>query len=598
MGILDNIKKLYNKADTAVGGVLPGGVSSNKTTPTVSQPTSSMATSAGFGQTTSNNIYNNPTLAKQVSAVSTQPTVSSGPMSSMTQNSNPFNQTPYSVPQASSRSSNTVTQPSTNTFVPTAQTVPVNNNTGGTIQGSSFNTSSNTFNNPTQNRQATSIVQDVRNAADWYFNPQNELNKFLGTNPTIDPITGQQTFNTAPIALPGVGPLGGAVSREASELIAGATAAQAEKLAASQLARQGGQRLITNLETKGAEVLSGQLGKEVAEAAAGNAVKVGAGEVAVNTATAATRLEWLKQFLSANKYALAVAGVAGSWVATGIYSQNELGDTVQSLQMKADEARKAGDLEFAQDLTDRMKELEKLHNILTVLKGPISYHQIIGEKISNAVTSTQEAIDKANENIVNDQLIETKYESGKATPEEISKYIARNPYSPIAAVEKQKEVDALKGEPTPEEVVNTKQTENNILSRMKGMTYQDIVSDPEIVAFAQDQNNLYSSVTKLYNDAVVKIVQDSNPANPFGSAAQAQVSTPNTAYEAQTYEAPSSLNFGLLKTSGGYQTVKKDSPEAQSGTFVTDTNEISQYYFGINYSKLTAQQKQLVDMMK
>jgi hypothetical protein len=72
------------------------------------------------------------------------------------------------------------------------------------------------------------------------------------------------------------------------------------------------------------------------------------------------------------------------------------------------------------------------------------------------------------------------------------------------------------------------------------------------------------------------------------------------AYEAglpETVSEPgSTLGFGLLSSGGETRLVKKGTSTGE-GSYITDPNEIANYYFGIPYSQLNDVQKELVDMI-
>jgi hypothetical protein len=203
-------------------------------------------------------------------------------------------------------------------------------------------------------------------------------------------------------------------------------------------------RLIIPLEKKGAAILAGEVGEKVNNAAAGAISKTAVGEIAINTATTATKLIWLKNFVKTMKYPAMVAGVAAGWLMSGTFAYNELNDAIFSVNFKVSEAIKAGDVEYAQELTDRMEELNKFNNAGFILGGPVSYITAAMLKGESSVKDSQIAIDKEKQKqeLENDFL--DRYGKSQATPDEIAAYAKSHPYSMVAESYKaeQKNLDA------------------------------------------------------------------------------------------------------------------------------------------------------------
>jgi hypothetical protein len=365
------------------------------------------------------------------------------------------------------------------------------------------------------------------------------------------------------------------------------TAEWQAKMFAAWEVKQSAARLISPLEKKGAAVLSGEVGKEINNAAAGAAVKVGAGEIAVNTATAAAKLTWLKSFVKNMKYPTMIAGVAAGWLMSGTFAYNELNDAIFSISFKASEAIKAGDAEYAQELNDRMAELNKLNNIGFVFGGPVSYVIAATTKGHSSVEESQIAIDKLKVEQKADADFLKKYQEGSALNSEIAAYAKANPYSSVADTLKaaQKNLDA-----NGNSIFGTLDEKGNYIPSATELARQEWEANNNNVD--ANGNSIYGAVNEngVYVPSYTELAKRLESQQYYNS-----LSGGSSATTQGEYQPPSSLNFGLLRTAGGYETAKKTPDNA--GQMITDVNTVSNYYFQIPYSDLSPEQRALIDMM-
>lgn len=305
-------------------------------------------------------------------------------------------------------------------------------------------------------------------------------------------------------------------------------------------------KAIINAEKAGSELVAtrGLVG-ETAEAAAGITKAAGTSGI-VNTVTTANRLSFLQKAVNFAKSPMFIIGTVASWVTTGVLSQNEWGDTVQALSIAISTAEKAGDTETARELNEYLEDISPTR--MKAWLGPIAYLGNVDKKIESGVKiaeQTMSRIEEAEEKKIATQIMEDKIQAGYATEQEIAKYIGDNPYSQLTALIKQNEKNQQYAESAIALQTQLEQIKN------QGADYR---------------NSLYNSDT-----------------------------TGNTG---STYETPSSLNFGLLHTSGGYESTNL--PVVGTSTTAgkltePQQNEVSQYLFGIPYSQLTEEQKAVVD---
>lgn len=300
------------------------------------------------------------------------------------------------------------------------------------------------------------------------------------------------------------------------------------------------------------------------------------------------------------KRAVTIGGILyiiKSSLTTAGFVQTDINNFAQSVSFHVGELKEAGMNEQADKIMQEVKDLsDGFDKIVPFI--PFIGQYIIGSKITKYQTDLNNIINDYNDAKVADLEfnvgIEDMINRGESVSQaDLEKAARINPYGAAAKI--------LESQIVANSQLDEINKQNSILSRMYGMNNIQIISDPEIVAFANDPNNQYSTVTRLYNQAILAYIESTNPDNYFGENYM-NSGLPGQLYNQQfnqqnnqgVFEPPSSLNFGLLRTPSGYRQANRDEQNI-NGEFVTDVNEIAQYYFGIPYSQLTEQQQQLVD---
>jgi len=384
---------------------------------------------------------------------------------------------------------------------------------------------------------------------------QKIYNLIFGNNLEVNPLTGvpntdaegnpirvaASTFPGFNLAGSAIGSLGGTVGLlDKTDDIANSVK-YANSLSKANNMIQGYEK-VANAIQNGDEILTGVN----AAAAAGNTVTSVAG-IAVNTATTTKKFKAILDLVKSNsKTGLWVAGALATWITTGSFAANEHRDAEASLQFAITDANQNGDYATAKKLKDYYDDIatDKLYMYL----GPIGYFMASGVKATAASKIIEESMATATVNQEKELRMESillKINAGLATDDEISEYVTANPYSTIAKLYQQ-------------ELTNQQYAENAIALQQQ---LEDIKT-----AGAEARDALYEDST--------------------------------TTSETTTYELPSSLNFGLLHTSGGYEATKSGDLVSDQTYTVTDNvdyDSISNYLFGIPYSQLTAEQKAVVD---
>lgn len=328
--------------------------------------------------------------------------------------------------------------------------------------------------------------------------------------------------------------------------------------------------------------------------------------------SATTVVSTMAQRLYKNPAMMTGLIIGGAW--TAVTSANMRGDSVRSLQIAMDEAVSVNDFETAEALMERIDDLNNRDAWETIMDnipfigavktgGEFTMDSVMAAKATEALMNQKKAKIQA------DILLEQKIQSGTATQADLEAYAISNPFSDIAkTLDLQKTgrdyIDPQSGEfvegaiaEFEREFKDGRLGSGEALARRildNQMTAQEIANDEEIRRFALDSNNTFSPVTKLYNEAIVAMGRG----NLFGSG------------DATVFEPPSTLGFGLLRTSGTERPASKnatpeesasiDNVNSSSGrdllTTGTDTsvNGISQELFGTTYSNLNAVQRDRV----
>lgn len=240
-------------------------------------------------------------------------------------------------------------------------------------------------------------------------------------------------------------------------------------------------------------------------------------------------------------------------------------ESLQQLSFAANSAEKAGDvagMEAALDYQDKVLNPELMHDILDFVPG-INTVQALRDFYGAADLAKNNARRRLS-TMKEDMVTEDNVLTGTATPEEVDDYIERNPFSDIA---------------------NSAKDERKAAERL---------TDEEYYAKVREERLADKEADRLIDEAYFAGLRAQKLAQKASDRRN------NEAYYAGLggggageFETPSTLNFGLLKTPGGYDTAKKGT--LPPGSFITDTEEIAQAMFGMSYEQLNDLQRQFVD---
>lgn len=370
------------------------------------------------------------------------------------------------------------------------------------------------------------------------------------------------------------------------------TAAQAYKVAYSA---------ISSANALGTRILAGETVADVATVAAASgevAAPTAAGVAVVNTATTATKVGILANIAKLAKNPAFVMGAIATYAYSVQYAKNPEGDAIQSLQIAMTAAQKAGDVDGYNELKDYYDDLtnptlwDKIEGyvpVLNVLAGEAKKVEASRIAVNVQDKEFQIAISKAKAN----QELEDKINRGQASNAEIAAYAKENPYSIIAKnwADSQTNVDA-NGESIFGKIDESGNYVPSATERAKAEWERDFKNVDAL------GNPLYGYVNEngVYVPSYTEQAKRLEAQQYYNGLQGGQSST--TSSGKSEFQPPSTLTFGLLKTPGGYETADKSSVVPEGSQFVTDVDEISNYYFGVPYGRLTPAQKQLVDLMK
>lgn len=138
--------------------------------------------------------------------------------------------------------------------------------------------------------------------------------------------------------------------------------------------------------------------------------------------------------------------------------------------------------------------------------------------------------------------------------------------------------------------------QNAIINKMIGMDAKSIITDPSILAAVNDPINADSLLVQLYNNAYREYQNQIQTEQE--RAYQAQQTAEQRAYDLATKtvsEPASTLKFGLLKSGGATRLANKNAAAAVGGAFITDPEQIAETLFGIPYGQLSDIQKEVVN---
>ncbi len=308
------------------------------------------------------------------------------------------------------------------------------------------------------------------------------------------------------------------------------------------------------------DILKGKAGKAALGFTTEYALAKGApaaAKIAINPATAKVRAGLLTKAVQYGfKHKTFVLGTLATWVFSGTFAGNELGDAYMMLSIGMGDAVKRGDTKLVREYKEYIDDINE-KNLLKYIPwlGPIAYVGAIGEKIRASQWKAEKDIKLAEEDhakAVADEEIGQRIRAGLATEAEIEQYIKDNPYSDIAAIAKKEAV------------------------REAEAPYTDLI---------------YGKVdptTGLYMPSPTEMAKRRWNDEYYGRDGGV----------AQQWEPPSSFRFGLLHTAGGYEATgagTKGEGQTYEVTGDIDPDQIAQYLYGVPYAQLTDEQKAVVD---
>ena len=365
------------------------------------------------------------------------------------------------------------------------------------------------------------------------------------------------------------------------------------------------------LSAAGAAVEAGTVGTlgAAGRAAGGNAVQTtltggattatGIGvNSAVNSANAATQSSHLISAVRAGisnmknyRFVLGALSATATWALSGSFSENEYGDAVMALQIAQQNAYKSGDKETGDEIYEMMQEIKPQK--LDWYWGPIAYVRNVGIKQESLfeISEKQKAnSDQEFTQAVQDQQLADRIRADLATPEEEAQYAKDHPFSDIAANYKikQKNLDSQGNSIFGSINEQGKYVPSN--TEIAKKEWEDEVKNVDATGSSLyghvNENGVYiPSRTELAKRLEAQQYYDSIQGGGGGE------------FEERQFEPPSSLNFGLLRTSGGYEKVDKDTALQSGQELVSDTDEIARAIFTVPYSQLSDIQRQVVDGM-
>lgn len=294
------------------------------------------------------------------------------------------------------------------------------------------------------------------------------------------------------------------------------------------------------------------------------------GQVAVNTKTAKFTSSFLGKILTtAGKTLVSPAGIMtiiGSYP-FAMFIKEEALQTTGFAQKGAKEAGDLEALEAANAYNDQLLNPDVWHKIIGAVPIANNVQALMDYyKAAKLSTDTYKAVEEA---LRLDKDIENKVTAGTATPDEIAEYIERNPFSDIAK-------DA-KDSAQEEERLSNEEYYKKLREEEAARKEADRQADEAYYAGIRAQ--------KLADKAADRRADEAYYAGRNGGSTQ-------------VYSPRSSLNFGLLKTDGGYQTVNKaDLDPSLAGQLITDPNEISNYFYSLPFANLTPEQRAVVEEM-
>jgi len=364
----------------------------------------------------------------------------------------------------------------------------------------------------------------------------------------------------------------------------------------NQLSKEGARRLMIALDKQGESILNGNLAKESLKAANGISTStVPTGQAVVNTVTTKAKLEFLKKVFSNSKNIKAMIAFAAGWLFTGSFAYNELNDAISTKGFQANDAIKAKDYEFAEQLREEMEEMDKYNNLWFVLGGPASYIYAATSKGGQSVKGISDTIARNKELDLEKAQLEQKNIDGTMTDEERAHYIDLYPYSIIA-----QEYSASKK--------NLDAQGNPIFGNVDPETGEYVPSNIEQAKAAYEEetqnrdalgNPLYGYVNEngVYVPSYTEMAKRLEAQQYYDSlSGGAGVTGGGVAQE--EWEPPTSLNFGLLHTAGGYEATKAGVPAGNNNYTVTgnvDNDAVANYLYGVPYDQLPPEAQAVVD---
>lgn len=584
MAFFERIKKIYNEADKALGGILPGG--DMQRAPVTER------------DTVSDSRVEQPTEVDTSKQTTTRDVLESVNTSRGSTNRNRSS----SNNDRNVRVNDTDVDLSNVTFAGQEEPLPLTDSVNGN-RAPGINTQI----RPTTNESVSAppIVMDPIEKSyitrtgnyEYDFSTPEGLNERIQNigdvlSVSLNPFS--QNRVQANINNPSLRWAVEAVANNPYETAALATAAKAAYTAANQV--------IQGLSATGTAALSGNvLAGNVAKTATGGVTQtIGRATLNPKTARTAVAATWpvVQQVFKKNSNWIMGLIIAEGWTLGG--ASNLRGDAMRAFQFAQDDAIAIGDYQTARELKGYMDDLTNrtkweaiedalpLWGLFTTGQDFIESQKIVSE-ISDEALNKLEAQNEA------DAIIENKIQNGTATEADLRAYAEANPFSPIAQALQDRDsgedyIDPNTGEfvDGAKDQLETEISDNRLMAGEElarrildnNMSAEEIINDPDIRAFALDSNNQFSSITKLYNEAIAATGRGNFYGDGSGGA-----SVP-----------PSTLGFGLLNTGGATKNVdEEEQDDAETSTKESQSlNSLSLEVFGVNFSELSDVQKEIL----